>query len=64
MIELVTSIVVSCMVCFFFMNFHIKQINRVNKQLLEDIEKSDEKFRKSITYAAIDIITEKFEENQ
>lgn len=64
MIELVTSIVVSCMVCFFFMNFHINQINKINQKLLEDIEKSDEKFRKSITYAAIDIITEKFEDNK
>ncbi|MFL8888671.1 hypothetical protein [Helcococcus kunzii] len=59
MIEIVTSIVISCMICFFFMNFHIKQINKMNDKLLEDIEKSDTKFRESIIDIALDVIKNK-----
>lgn len=60
MIEIiVTSLVVSSWVCFCFMRFHINQINKINKQLLIDIEKKDNEFRESITKIAIDAIQEK-----
>ena len=60
MIEIIIiSLIISSWVCFVVMRFHINQINKINKQLLIDIEKKDNEFRESITKIAIDAVKEK-----